>query len=228
MHPWRMRTRWLVPLLAGAGLVLVALAARGKSPVVYDGTLVGPDVPAVETVVSAEESQVEGIVGVVGGSLVALLVVVLCVLVVVSLGAVVLMLGPRRKRVRSGAGAVAATTDDADEGRTATEVLLTGARKALAELRGRPTGPPSDAVVAAWLNLEEAAASSGAPRQDHETPTEFTGALLTRYEVDAAAATTLRGLYQRARFGAPDQVTAEDAETAAEAMERVVACLDRP
>ena len=115
-----------------------------------------------------------------------------------------------------------------EDGRPGAELMLSGARKALATLRERPSGPPSDAVVAAWLDLEEAAASSGAPRQDHETPTEFTGALLTRYEVDAAAATTLRGLYQRARFGAPDRVTAEDAATAAEAMERVVACLDRP
>ncbi|MCS7479901.1 DUF4129 domain-containing protein [Umezawaea endophytica] len=223
-----MRTRWLVPLLAGAALVLVALAARGNSPIVYDGTLQAPDVPAAETAAAAEDSAAEGVVGVVGGSLVALLVVVLCVLVVLSLGAVVLMLGPHRKRVRAEASSVVAAAADDEDGRLGTEVLLTGARKALAELRGRPTGPPSDAVVAAWLNLEQAAASSGAPRRDHETPTEFTGALLTRYEVDTAAAATLRGLYQRARFGAPDQVTTRDAEAAADALERVVACLDRP
>lgn len=215
-----------MPLLAGAGLVLVALAARGNSPIAYDAQLVGPVLPTPATTVSGEESQLEGVVGVVGGSLVALLVVVLCVLVVASLGAVLLMLGPRRKRVRRNASAVALAAEDVEDARPVGELMLTGARKALAELRGRPTGPPSDAVVAAWLNLEEAAASSGAPRQDHQTPTEFTGALLTRYEVDTAAAATLRGLYQRARFGAPDQVSAADAASAAEALERIVACLD--
>ena len=87
--------------------------------------------------------------------------------------------------------------------------------------------PPSDAVIAAWSNLEDAAARSGAPKKAHETPTEFTGALLARYEVDTAAAATLRGLYQRARFGAPGRVSAEDAEKAAEALERVVVSLER-
>jgi hypothetical protein len=222
-----MRYRWLAPLLAGAGLVLVALAARGNSPVDYDARLVPPVLPTPAATESGDESAVDGVVGAVGGSLVALLVVALCVLVVASLGAVLVMIAPRRKRVRPGASAVAPAAADAEDSRPVAELMLTGARRALAELRGRPTGPPSDAVVAAWLNLEEAAASSGAPRQDHQTPTEFTGALLTRYEVDTAAAATLRGLYQRARFGAPDQVTARDAEEAAEALERVVACLDR-
>lgn len=223
-----MRYRWLVPLLAGAGLVVVALAARGSSPIAYDAQFAGAVLPTPATTVSGEESQAEGVISAVGGSLVALLVVALFVLVVVSLGGVLLMLGPPRKRARIGAGAVAATEGDLADANAGAEMMLTGARKALAELRGRSGGPPSDAVVAAWLSLEDAAASSGAPRQDHQTPTEFTGALLTRYEVDTEAAATLRGLYQRARFGVPDQVSARDAEEAAEALERVVACLDRP
>lgn len=218
----------MVPLVVGAALVVVALAARGNSPVVYDGTLVAPDAATPSTVVSGEDSAAEGVVGVVGGSLVALLVVVLCVLVLLSLGAAVMMIGPRRKRVRQGPSAVATADEDVEDGRPGAELMLSGARKALATLRERPSGPPSDAVVAAWLDLEEAAASSGAPRQDHETPTEFTGALLTRYEVDVEAASTLRRLYQRARFGEPGRVTERDAASAVAALERVVACLDRP
>lgn len=217
-----------MPLLVGAGLVLVALAARGTSPIPFDGTLIGPAPVPPAASAESEESRAEGVVGVVGGSLVALLVVLLCVLVVASLGAALMMLGPRRERVRRESGAVAVAPDDAEDGRPGAELLLTGARKALVELRGRPPGPPSDAVVAAWLNLEEAAAAGGAPRQDHETPTEFTGALLARYEVDTEAAATLRGLYQRARFGAPERVSDEDAASAERALERVVACLDRP
>jgi hypothetical protein len=228
VHPDRMRYRWVAALPAGAALVLVALAARGNTPVDYDARLAPPVLPTPAATAAGDEGAVEGVVGAVGGSLVALLVVALCVLVVASLGAVVLMIGPRRKRVRRGTSAVAPAAEDVEDPRQGADLMLTGARKALADLRGRPAGPPSDAVVAAWLSLEEAAASSGAPRQDHQTPTEFTGALLTRYEVDTEAAATLRGLYQRARFGAPDQVSARDAASAAEALERVVACLDRP
>ncbi|MEO6087325.1 MAG: DUF4129 domain-containing protein [Umezawaea sp.] len=223
-----MRYRWLVPLLVGAGLVVVVLAARGSSPIAYDAQFAGPVLPTPATTASGEESGAEGVVSTIGGSLVALLVVALGVLVVASLGGVLLMLGPRRKRVRTGAGAVVPVGGDVEDTSAGAEMMLSGARKGLAELRGRSAGPPSDAVVAAWLSLEDAAASSGAPRQDHQTPTEFTGALLARYEVDTEAASTLRGLYQRARFGVPGQVTARDADAAAEALERVVACLDRP
>ena len=93
---------------------------------------------------------------------------------------------------------------------------------------GLLTSSPSDAVVAAWLRLEQAAADSGAPREDHQTPTEFTGALLVRYEVDPTATSTLRRLYQRARFGPVDQVSDHDAQAAAAALEHIVADLDRP
>ena len=61
---------------------------------------------------------------------------------------------------------------------------------------------PTDAVLAAWVALEEAAARSGLPRHPADTPTELTARVLTATEADADAVTTLLGLYHRARFSA--------------------------
>lgn len=59
---------------------------------------------------------------------------------------------------------------------------------------------PVDAVVAAWLALEEAAASSGVRRSPAQTPTEFTVAVLERTDADPDATSELLALYHRARF----------------------------
>ena len=59
---------------------------------------------------------------------------------------------------------------------------------------------PTDAVLAAWVALEEAAARSGVPRRPADTPTELTSRVLAATEADEDAVTTLLGLYHRARF----------------------------
>ncbi|PRY46679.1 uncharacterized protein DUF4129 [Umezawaea tangerina] len=215
-------------VLVGAALVLVALEARGSSPVVYGARLVPPAVAARSASPPTDDLLAsDGVAGVVGGSVVVVLVVLFVLLSVASLGIVLFMVGPRRRRVRRGYDAVGETAQEAADGGGGAVVLLSGARKALGQLRERVGGPASDAVVAAWLDLEDAAERCGAPRRRHETSTEFTGALLVRYEVDAEAAATLRGLYQRARFGGAGGVSAQDAERAVDALERVVVSLDR-
>jgi hypothetical protein len=70
--------------------------------------------------------------------------------------------------------------------------------RALAHLDGHPR--PRDAVVAAWVALEEAAARAGTRRDPAQTPTEFTGTVLAATPAPADAVTRLRTLYQRARF----------------------------
>ena len=69
---------------------------------------------------------------------------------------------------------------------------------------------PTDAVLAAWVALEEAAARSGVPRRPADTPTELTSRVLAATEADEQAVTTLLALYHRARFSAdgvgPDAV----------------------
>ncbi|MGI5191531.1 DUF4129 domain-containing protein [Promicromonospora sp. CA-289599] len=70
--------------------------------------------------------------------------------------------------------------------------------RALAHLDGHAR--PRDAVVAAWVALEEAAARAGTHRDPAQTPTEFTGTVLANTPAPPTAVARLRTLYQRARF----------------------------
>ena len=60
---------------------------------------------------------------------------------------------------------------------------------------------PSDAIVRAWVGLQEAAEDSGVRRRPAETPTEFTTRVFTAVDADRDAADTLLTLYLRVRFG---------------------------
>lgn len=59
---------------------------------------------------------------------------------------------------------------------------------------------PTEAIVAAWLALEEAAAMIGTPRGPADTPTEFTAKVLAHTPADRIAVGALLQLYHRARF----------------------------
>ncbi|MCB7137506.1 DUF4129 domain-containing protein [Cellulosimicrobium marinum] len=88
-----------------------------------------------------------------------------------------------------------------------------------------PALPPRDAVVAAWVALEDAAALAGTQRDHAQTPTEFTVAVLDRTPADPAAVRALRDLYHRARFRDGD-VGAHDVHRAREALARLATTLD--
>jgi uncharacterized protein DUF4129 len=103
--------------------------------------------------------------------------------------------------------------------------LRRAAETARTELAARDGGPPGDAVIAAWLRLEEAAEHEGAGRKPHETATEFTAALLDRYTTSEPAMAELRVLYQRARFGPPGEVGEDDVRRAADALDRILHAL---
>lgn len=77
--------------------------------------------------------------------------------------------------------------------------------------------PPSDAIVAAWLGLQEAAEDSGVRRRPAETPAEFTTRIIRRAGADRQSATTLLRLYQDVRFGAAE-VTPTDIQRARTAL----------
>jgi hypothetical protein len=68
---------------------------------------------------------------------------------------------------------------------------------------------PDDAIVAAWLGLQEAAEDSGIRRRAAETPTEFASRIIVRTSTDAAAAQALLRLYLRVRFGGHEATTAD-------------------
>ncbi len=80
----------------------------------------------------------------------------------------------------------------------------------------------TDAVVSAWLALEEAAESSGVRRQPAQTPTEFTVRVLERTRADAEATTELLALYHRARFSTAP-VGPDDVARASDCFTRIAA-----
>ncbi|GHH77542.1 DUF4129 domain-containing protein [Promicromonospora soli] len=109
------------------------------------------------------------------------------------------LLEVRRERISTtpdnlAAGTAASTTsDDVD-----LPELQDAVTRALAHLDGHAR--PRDAVVAAWVALEEAAARAGTRRDPAQTPTEFAGTVLDATPAPPAAVARLRTLYQRARF----------------------------
>lgn len=101
-------------------------------------------------------------------------------------------------------------------------VLVDAVEVALARLDAART--PTDAVIVAWVSLEEAAAQHGWERHPSETSTEFTTRLLGVSPAPPAHTALLRGLYQQARFTAhpvtPEQVA--QARTALGAIARAL------
>lgn len=112
--------------------------------------------------------------------------------------------------------------DSADRTLTA---LRRSARSAAADLAVAGPRQARDAVVAAWLALEEAAAAGGTRRHPAQTPTEFTVALLGGHAADPAAVDELLRLYHRARFGSA-ALPADAGERAARALGVIAASLD--
>jgi hypothetical protein len=80
---------------------------------------------------------------------------------------------------------------------------------------------PADAIVRAWLGLQETAAESGIVRRPAETPTEFTSRILSRAFADDRAVRTLLRLYLRTRFG-DHPVTTEDVAAVRAALQELV------
>lgn len=101
--------------------------------------------------------------------------------------------------------------------------LATAVARAEAHLAGATA--PGDAVVAAWVALEDEAELQGAGRDPAQTATEFTTELLARTAAPADAVAALRGLYHRARFTA-HPVTPDDVDGAREALARIASALD--
>jgi hypothetical protein len=100
------------------------------------------------------------------------------------------------------------------------EALLTGIELALQALDEQRA--PADAVVRAWLGLQETAEESGIVRSPAETPTEFTSRILSAAFADDRALSTLLRLYLRTRFG-NHPVTADDVAAVRDALQQLVA-----
>ncbi|WP_427885044.1 DUF4129 domain-containing protein [Kribbella sp. GL6] len=89
--------------------------------------------------------------------------------------------------------------EPADEGweRVKAERLAAAVDTGLAQI---DSGTASDAVVACWVALEEAAASAGAAREPSETPAEFTVRVLGVGGISEPELVRLGRLYREARY----------------------------
>lgn len=154
-------------------------------------------------------------------------VIIAMILLLLAFAALVRRLQRMRRRpLRLGVG-VQDVAEDVGQLETSMPARLRkAAQQARDELAARPGGLLGDAVIAAWLRLEEAAEHEGAGRKPHQTPTEFTTALLGRHTGSEPALTELRELYQRARFGPPGQITDADADAAIDALDRILHALE--
>jgi hypothetical protein len=213
-----MRAR-LPVLLALAGLLLLAvLAAAGTSSIPTGSPDLSVDQRRDDPQVDVEVPPISSEPFVYPAALLTLLGFIGVLLgLAIFLAALAGIRIRFRRRLQRTARALAGDTAAADVG------WLAGAtRRALAELDRQAGGPPSDAVIAAWIELERSAAATGVEREAHQTPTEFTSAIIADHTVDISALKELRGLYHRARFGTPGDVTADDATAARRALEKIV------
>lgn len=228
----RMRSR--LPLLAlVAVVVLAAVVARGRSALAVGepGSLLGglwlPSFGFSTSTGSAGDSTWPIFLGI-------QLAVWIVLLIPMGLLGVVIMIAlvgsMRRRRIGRSTPVVAPAPDEVtgDQNGSAAGRLLSAARAARSILREHTGGPPSDAIVAAWLRLEEAAAGSGTRRRAHQTPTEFAAAVLAAHTMHEPALDELRMLYQRARFGRAEEVGPVQARAAHAALDRIMRALARP
>lgn len=155
--------------------------------------------------------------------------IVLAVVLLALLGWILAALGRRlRDRYLPPVDPAAQVPTAAGSVTTGTDPLTTELHDAVRQAQhavDRARGVPRDAVVAAWVALEDAAADHGTGRDPADTPTEFTSALLAATPAPPADITTLRDLYQRARFTSRP-VTDDDVETARAALAGIARALD--
>lgn len=116
-------------------------------------------------------------------------------------------------------GTVLDTPDDAVD----LPALQDAVTRALRRLDSDPA--PRDAVVAAWVALEEEAARQGTDRDPAQTPTEFASVLLDRTPAPADAVGRLRDLYHLARFTSRP-VTPDQAAGARQALADIARALE--
>ncbi|SDS12552.1 DUF4129 domain-containing protein [Agrococcus carbonis] len=150
-------------------------------------------------------------------------VVLVVALVAIVVAAVLLRLirGAARARIRDVASTTRPTTDHdvAEAGEPDLPALRQGVDAARAVLAERDDA--DDAIIAAWLALEAAAADSGVHRAPAATPTEFTASVLRSTHADADTIRTLLGLFHRARFARSDRMTRGDVDEARRCLERL-------
>jgi hypothetical protein len=222
--------RLLVPLVvAGAAVVVLSTAAEGRAHVAPAPTGTPKPMEAspapVATAAPARppagpfDPTVSDLVATALSVLACILALVVAVLLIRLLVSAI-----RNRRRRTGATGLDAAAAGTEPEVADAPAVLRGIAAALVAFDEHRE--PGDAVVRAWLGLQQAAEDAGFARSAAETPTEFTGRVLTRTGADQVALRTLLGLYLRARFG-DGAITPADATDARDAVRALEASWER-
>ena len=190
-------------VVAGAAVVMAALVvtATGRAPdlVSRPRTSLGEEPPPTSgvelTPLPRESATPEGVNGWDLAGLFAVVVQVVVVLVI--LGVLLLLVLAVRDLLRRVAPRLASEEEADFDSPQVPEEVLAGADHGLEALE---RGAPRNAIVAAWVALEDAAGAAGLPRHPAETSTEYVVRVLRVWDVDPRSLAELAGLYREARF----------------------------
>jgi uncharacterized protein DUF4129 len=130
-------------------------------------------------------------------------------LIYLVIAAIVLLLGRLLYRILRQVELPQAEAADADWERLKADRLAEAVDTGLARI---DTGTATDAVIACWVALEEAAASAGLARDQSETPAEFTVRVLGVGGISEPQLNRLGELYREARYsthGSTEQARTE-------------------
>jgi hypothetical protein len=227
----RVGGRLLVPLVVAAAAVVVLSTAAGGRPVFTSpfgsGRADGPPAtPPPAPTVLATPQVANPLVPTVSSVVQTVLTVLVCIVALAVAALLIRLLVSailerrRRTRLHGRHGLEAGAEPEVADAPT----VLRGIAAALGALDEHRE--PGDAVVRAWLGLQQAAEDAGFARSPAETPTEFTGRVLSRTGADRAALRTLLRLYLRARF-ADGAISSADATAAREALHALAASWER-
>ncbi|WCD91895.1 DUF4129 domain-containing protein [Microbacterium sp. nov. GSS16] len=214
----------------GLFLVVIAATALAGRPVVTGGILdfaprQAPTAPQTLTAAPSppppEPSEPNPVIIIIGIALLVFVAVVVIIVLVRLIRALIAALRHRMRALPDPAGTeVEAAIEPAHQETVDAPTVLRGIAAALSAVTKRRD--PGDAIVAAWLGLEETASDAGAGRGRAETPAEFTlRILLTRPGIDEPAQRLLN-LYEQVRFGGhqPTEAMRDDAARTLAEIER--------
>lgn len=203
-----MRRRILVGLVTALFLLLLVATSLQGTPTFEHrdfGTIDPPPVPvpsgsAAPQPLPTESSAPDPVVQTALRIVFFLVIAVVVALVLYVVFRVLAAAWRDRALQRRRGGVVDASLDAAAEASPVQAPMIRrGITAAMQNIDERPE--PSDAIVAAWVGLEQSAADAGLVRAVNETPSELTLRILTDRDGIEQQTRSLLALYENVRFG---------------------------